>query len=407
MKSNAIILGGQPLNIGIVDLFHSMDLNVIVVDYREDINLKCDKHILYDATDPNVVDVIKKESISNVKIIYTSMDNAGLAQMELCKYFNLLYAPKDAVINAHNKNLMHKVWDENNLLNRVSFALDEFNPEKIISLNKEHKIIIKPSDSCASRGITILDKDASLNEIKQAFDYAKDNSQNKFVNIEEFIDGTEFTVEMLGDNYGNVSVFGVSKKYHTKNTSKNKICNKSHYNPPDICDKLIAKIAQTGIKCYKALGLKNTLGHLEIILKENGELSPVELGARSSGFIASHLAQAGVDKIYLKEFMDVLNGKKITDGLLPQNNTSAMYYFYDMQPYKPVKKITNIVNYLNQKITSPYFDRTNIVSNKIYAPLKQDTDRYGYEILVGPKEFLTIENVKKAEEEFYKDLFNE
>ena len=167
------------------------------------------------------------------------------------------------------------------------------------------------------------------------------------------------------------------------------------------------KIAETGIKCYKTLGLKNTLGHLEIILKENGELSPVELGARSSGFIASHLAQAGVDQVFLQEFMEVLNGKKITNGLLPQNNTSAMYYFYDMKPNKPVRKVTNITNYLNSKISSPYFDRSNIILNKIYSTLKQDTDRYGYEILIGPKELLTIENVKKAEKEFCKDLFDE
>lgn len=407
MKNNAIILGGQPLNIGIIDLFHSMDLNVIVVDYRENINLKCDKHILFDATNPSVVDIIKKEGISNAKVIYTSMDNAGLAQRELCKYFNLLYAPKNAIINAHNKNLMHKVWAENNLLNRVSFAFDKFDSEKIIDLNKEHKIIIKPSDSCASRGITILDKGATINEIKQAFGYAKDNSQNNFVNIEEFVDGTEFTVEMLGDNYGNVSVFGISKKYHTPNAPKNKVAIKLHYNAPDIEQKLLNKIAETGIKCYKTLGLKNTLGHLEIILKENGEFSPVEIGARSSGFIASHLAQAGVNKVFLKEFMDVLNGKKITNGLLPQNNISAMYYFYDMKPNKPVKKITNITNYLSPKIQSPYFDRSNIRLNKMYTSLKQDTDRYGYEILIGPKEFLNIENVKQAEEKFYKDLFNE
>ncbi len=407
MKNNAIILGGQPLNIGIADLFHSIGLNVVVIDYRENINLKYDKHILFDATNPNVIEIIKKEGIDNVKVVYTSMDNAGLAQRELCKYFNLLYAPKEAMINAHNKNLMHKVWSENNLLNRISFALDTFNPEKIIDLNKEHKVIIKPSDSCASRGITILDKNSTTDAIERAFNYAKDNSQNSFVNIEEFIDGTEFTVEMLGDNYGNVSVFGISKKYHTQNAPKNKVAIKLHYNALDVDQKLQNKIAETGIKCYKTLGLKNTLGHLEIILKENGELSPVELGARSSGFIASHLAQAGVDQVFLQEFMEVLNGKKITNGLLPQNNTSAMYYFYDMKPNKPVRKVTNITNYLNSKISSPYFDRSNIILNKIYSTLKQDTDRYGYEILIGPKELLTIENVKKAEKEFCKDLFDE
>lgn len=407
MGNSAIILGGQPLNIGIVDLLRSLNLNVVVVDYRENINLECDRHILYDATDLKVVDAIKKENIDNVQIIYTSMDNAGLAQRELCKYFNLLYAPKEAIQNAHNKNLMHKIWAENNLLNRISFAIKEFNYEKIRDLNQKYKIIIKPSDSCASRGITILDKNSSQNKANEAFNYALENSQNGFVNIEEFVEGTEFTVEMLGDNYGNVSVFGISKKYHTQNAPKNKVAIKLHYNANDVNVELQNRIAIYAVKCYKSLGLKNTLGHLEIILKPNGELTPIEIGSRSSGFIASHLAQAGTNKVLIEEFMNVLHGKKIMNGLQPQNNNSAMYYFYDMPPNKPVKRITNITNYLDPQISSLYFDRSNIELNRVFKPLKQDTDRYGYEILLGPKDLLTIENVKKAEKEFYKDLFNE
>lgn len=401
---NAIILGGNALNIGVVNVLHSLGLNVIVVDYREDINLKCDRHIIFDAKDPEIAQVLRNQGVDNIKIVYTSMDNAGIAQRAICKEFGLLYAPEEAMINAHYKNKMHEVWQKAGLLNRISFSIRELDLKRIKELNLKYKIIIKPSDSCASRGITILDKNSSDNEIESAFKKALEATTNEFVNIEEFVDGTEFTVEMLGDNYGNVSVFGISKKYHTENTEKNKICNKSHYNPSDVEDETINKIAQFGIKCYKALGLKNTLGHLEILLKKDGTISPVEMGARSSGFIASHLAQVGTGKIFLEEFMQVLKGGKTFDGLLPQDNTTGMYYFYDMRDNLEVKNIGNITDFLNPNIKSVAFDRSNIKIGIKYSKLKQDTDRYGYEILIGDKKYLTVENVLDAENKLIKSL---
>lgn len=404
MKYNAVILGGNALNDGIVDILQKLGLNVIVVDYRENITLKCDRHIIFDAKDPYITDVLKKEGIENIKIVYTSMDNAGLAQRAICKEFGLLYAPEEAMINAHYKNKMHEVWQKACVLNRISFSIREFDLKRIKELNLKYKIIIKPSDSCASRGITILDKNSSDNEIESAFKKALEATTNEFVNFEEFVEGTEFTVEMLGDDYGNVSVFGISKKYHTKNIKNNKVAVKLHYNPSDVSDETINKIAQYGMKCYKSLGLKNTLGHLEVILKENGDISPVEIGARSSGYIASHLAQAGTGKVFLKEYMKVLSGEKVFNGYLPHKNESAMYYFYDIPSNSTAQKDTNITKFLNTQVQSLAHDRTNLTKGKFFKDLTQDTDRYGFEILTGPKDILTIDEVNRAEQEFLKDF---
>ena len=399
-----VILGANVLNIGVIDKLKAMGFKVIAVDFREEINLPCDEHIVFDAKNPEIASVLKQKGFKNIKAVYTSMDNAGIAQRAICKEFGLLFADEDAVLNAHHKDKMQKKWAEAGILNRESFALENFNTKKIQAFNSKFKIIIKPSNACASRGITILEKNSSIKLLEKAFDYAKENSSNGFVNIEEFIIGTEYTVEMLGDNYGNVSVFGISKKYHTENADNNKICNKSHYNPKDIDDETQNKLADAGVKCYKALGLKNTLGHLEIIIKENGELSPVEMGSRSSGFIASHLVDLTSGKSYLKTFIDVLNGKKVKNGLLPQKNISSMYFFYDITADSTSKSNVYLMNFINYQIKSLYSDRKNLLKDKFFNKLTQDTDRYGYEILVGDKDILTIEEVKKAEKEFLKEF---
>lgn len=405
-KKNAIILGGSLLNKGVYEKLHLLELNVIVIDYRTNIIFDYDEHIVFDATDPKIASVLRDQGYTDISLVYTSMDNAGLAQQAICQKYNLLYAPKEAILSAHHKNIMHQKWKNAGLLNRQSIALQEFNMDIISELNKNKKIIIKPANACASRGITVIEKNATKEILELAFDNAKKQSTNTYVNIEEYIYGMEFTVDMLGDNYGNVSVFGISQRYHSTKSS-NIIVSKVHFNSSSMTKKLQEKIAAFGIKCYHGLGLKNTLGHLEIIMQEDGALSPVEMGARSSGYIASHFTDFSTGKSFLNEFMQVLAGKKIDNGLLPQTNISSMYFYYDLLVGIKSKKETNLTNFLDKSITSHGYNRSNLIGQQVFQSIQQETDIYGFEVLKGEKEILTLEHVLQAEQAFLKDFFYE
>lgn len=407
MQYNAIILGGAPLHTGVVDVLHKLGYFVIVVDYRENITLQSDLHILFDAKDPNIAQELRKRKIDSIDLVYTSMDEAGLAQRAICKEYGLYYADEQAMINAHDKSLMHACWKKNKLLNRESTVLTTYNEEFFLSFNQQYKTIIKPSDCCASRGITILEKNFSQEMLKKAFEHAQEFSNSSKVNVEEFIEGIEYSVEMLGDDFGNVSVYGIGQKYHSQYAVNNKVACKVLYNSQEFSPEFLQVLSNTAINCYKALGLKNSLGHLEIIQKNDGTFSPIEMGARSSSFIVSHLIDICNNKCFLQDFADVLHGKSIPNGLLPQAKMSSMFYFYDLPAGKTAQRTANISQFLPAQIRSVYWDRSNLVKGKHYFPLTQDTDRYGYEILIGPQNMLTIEAVCKSEQKFYKELFDE
>lgn len=403
MKNNVIILGGNALNSGVVSVFKSRGYNVIVVDYREHIDLISDLHLVADAKDVGVVEKLKVQGIDNIAAVYTSMDNAGLAQLAICQEYGLHCADADAIEKAHNKSLMHAAWKSCGLLNRESFSVKNLDLNIISNLNKKTKIIIKPADSCASRGITILDQSSPDSVIQNAFEYAKQYTENGLVNVEEFVVGTEYTVEMLGDNEGNVSVYAISKKYHTENISNNKVAVKLHYNPSDVADELLRNIAEYGMKCYKALGLKNTFGHLELIVKDSdGSISPIEIGSRSSGFIASHLVDYVSEQCYLEGLMKVQNGGRVVDGYICNSDKSAMYYFYDIPGGTKLCRTHMLLDFLPPNVKSFSHDRSKLVAGTVFKELTQDTDRYGYEILAGPRESLTIQSVINAENEFLK-----
>ena len=400
-----IILGGAPLNAGVVSVLRSWGLHVVVVDFRGKINLDCDTHIVHDAKSVSVVDVLIKKGISAVQMVYTSMDEAGLAQRALCKHFGLRYVEEEAIFNAHNKAGMHTKWRADGILNRESMSFKKFDSFRIMQLNNRCPVIIKPVDSCASRGITVLPQNVSMGELKDAFECAQGATISKQVNVEEFVVGTEFCAEMLGDDYGNISVFGIAQKYHSATVSRNsRIAIKLLYNSLNISGKTFEAIAAYAILCYRSVGLKNTFGHLEIIMKEDGTFSPVEIGARSSGFIASHLVDAACDQSYLGAFRNVLHGGKTTNGLMPFGNNASMYFFYDMPSGMICRKKGSLLDYLDSRITSAYSDNHCLSPDITFKRLTQDNDRYGCEVLIGPRDVLTIEHVEKAEAVLLKEI---
>ena len=405
MKKTVAILGGNALNAGVAEIFRQQGYRIAVLDFRSEIGFEADMHLQLDATAPASADILNNAYTLDLHGVYTSMDDAGLAQKSICEKNGLLCADADALLRAHNKALMHERWENCDLLGRISYSTSCFEPLTLTRLNTSLRIILKPVDSCASRGISVMPANSDIHALEQAFFHAKEASATGAVNVEEYVEGQEFTVEMLGDNYGNVCVYGISKKYHTLNAGNNRIAVKLHYNPADVSPSVLQQIADKGRACYKALALKNVFGHLEIIRKANGELTPIELGARSSGFIASHLADAAVEEKYLCGLINVQHGGRVVDTFLPQRDFSAMYYFYDIPCGRESVKTTNITEYLPSGISSKYWNRDNIIRGRSFAPITQDTDRYGYEILVGKQGLLTIEEVQKAERAFLYEFF--
>lgn len=399
MKKNIfLLLGGNKLNLGILKKFKKLGYQVFVVDWNEHPQLTGDRHYRIDVKDSAaIIQALEQDKVlDQVAFAYSSIDLAVPSVAKLNRAFGMQTISDDALKNAVSKANMTQTWAQAGLLNRISKKYTAW-ADDIMEFNKACKLIIKPDNSASSRGITIVSKNASLDILKEAFGKAFAESSDNTVVVEEFVEGTEFTVEMLGDGFGNVCVYGISKKTHTQNTNHNKIAVKLHYNC--ICDDLQQKIAAYAIRCYKALGFSSSLGHLEILLTEDGVLSPVEIGARSSGFIASDLADIVSGRDFLVDTMHVLNGEKVPNGLRPQTALSSMYFFYDFPAHSKVVKEMCLLDLLSPEITSRYFDRTSLVVGRHFNKIDNDNARIGFEILQGPKSIMTPAYIAQKEQE--------
>lgn len=400
-----VILGGNMLLKGVCDRLHEMGYRVIVVDWNDQPAVTGDLHIQEDVKDTaKVLEVLSPYQVDGV---FTCIDLAVPTVNAVHRQRGLQEMP-ESFREVLTKNRMRECWMRDGLFNRISLPDGSFGEEEILSMNSRMKLIVKPDIAASSRGITILEKSSDAAHLRQALDKARRASFDGRCLVEEFAEGREFTIDMLGDAQGHVSVYGISVKYHTVNALHNRVATKLHWNSSAYPEEVYERLADAGKRCYRSLGMAASYGHLEMILREDGSLSPVEIGARSSGFIASHLVPAASGCDYLADYIRVIHGESIEERDHIGGNISSMWFGYDLPSGCDSVCPSNLAKFLDPRIQVMYSKRDGLTAPRHFGAILDDTDRdaYGYEMLCGPKSVLTVEHVQNAEHQFLNEFID-
>ena len=140
----------------------------------------------------------------------------------------------------------------------------------------EYPVIVKPTGKGGKKGITVVNKPQDLNS---AYHYAKNNSGEAPVIIEQFIDGgKEYSVETLSYK-GKHYVIQVTEKI----TSGPPHCVElGHHQPADISEMMTSKIKTAISKGLTAIGVDNSTCHTEIKIVDD-KIFLIEFNARPGG----------------------------------------------------------------------------------------------------------------------------
>lgn len=404
MEKYFVQLSGNKLLQGVCDKLQSFGYKVIVVDWNEKPGVLGDIHLQMDVKDHNAI--IKKLKEMDVKVdgAVTCIDLAVPSANAINEWCGNNIMPAKFVESVLTKDEMKRCWVEAGIFNRISKIDSETNFDEVYGYLQNTKIIIKPNVAASSRGITILNKGESKDNLAKALQKAKEISFDKHCLIEEFVEGREFTVDMLGDDEGNVCVYSASVKYHSQNALKNnnRVAVKIHWNANTYSDEVWDRIAAFGIQCYKTVGLNNSFGHLEIIMKPDGTFTPIEIGARSSGFICSHLVSAASGHDYLRDYIKMLHGGKIKNGHYLNGPMSSMWFGYDIPSGTTSIRESNLTKFLDERISVMYSKHEGLIAGMHFGDYVDDNSRddFGYEMITGPRDILTIESIEKSEREF-------
>lgn len=403
MNKFFVLLGENPLLWGQVCHLHELGYKVILVAWSETPRIKGDMYIQRDIKDG--VGIIQELEARGLKgQVYGALSSIDLAAPSV-NAINAWCGNKtmpDKFNKVLSKNDMRDAWMTAGVFNRISKMDDEITCDEVYSLSQEMKLICKPDVAASSRGITILEKGRTQEEIQRALKKAKETSFNGKCLIEEFVEGEEFTVDLLGDAYGNVNCYSSSIQHHSLYARQNHVTVIHHWNSRKYNDETWERIANFGIACYKALGLHSMFGHLEIIMKEDGSFTPVEMGARSSGFICSHTVWKASGHDYLADYVRMLRGGTIEPGNYMNGPDASMWFGYDIPSGSYSVEAANITEFLDPRIVVLFENHDGLKVHEHFGDYIDDGDRdkFGYAILCGPRDILTYESVQIANERF-------
>ena len=243
--------------------------------------------------------------------------------------------------------------------------------------------IIKPLDSQSSRGVHIV---RTAKEIEDYFaDCIQYSNAEKAIVIEEYIDGTEFTVDGLKTTT-DYTVTAISEKEHYA------------YNP-SVANKLVFmqsnprfdydKLREINTDMVKAMGLPFGITHAEYKCKD-GEFYLIEIAARGGGTKISSDIVPLVSGINSNEiYLNILLGEDDKISEKPHHDC-AVLGFFDFKP----GKVTQIAG-LEEAAKQPGVHDLSLeikVGDQL-GQAQDDRSRCGYYILYAD----SVEELKERE----------
>lgn len=236
--------------------------------------------------------------------------------------------------------------------------------------------IIKPVDSQSSRGVFRIDAENRAGWAEM-LNEAKGYSKNGNVIAEQFVTGTEFTVEGICIR-GSHQILAISRKKHFRTG----IASELRYSS-GLEASLLRELQKFHNQFIEATGLQTAVTHSEYIInEETGEFWIIEMACRGGGsLIPSHIVPwvSGVD-VY-DVFYRSLMGENVR--INQTENRQAILFFFEFPPGKVIsingveegKKIAGV---LRTELEFEVGDTIRLASD--------DRGRQGYAIVLAESE---------------------
>lgn len=203
---------------------------------------------------------------------------------------------REQAISATDKRLMRKAFEKYGAPGPKSYDVKTCDDAWHIFNNElDGAAILKPSRNSGSRGIAKIEKGITKKQFEECYNNALCESRDHLVLIEQFIEGPEFSVEIIVWN-NQVSVLAITDK---KTTGSPHFVELGHNQPtcyPDDIKRLVEDAAIAGVK---ALQVNACACHAEIKVQD-GKAYIMEVGARMGGdFISTVLTplSTGIDMV--------------------------------------------------------------------------------------------------------------
>lgn len=295
-----LMLGGSAQQVPAIEAANKLGYYTVLIDYLPDNpgQYVADKWYQESTTDiEKVFQIAKQEKVSGI-LPYAS-DPAALPAAIVAERLGLPTNPAKSVEILGVKHKFREFLKNNGFPCPKVYTFSPETPETTVKENLMHlhfPIVIKPTDSSGSKGVSFL-KDTS--NLSQAITHASQYSRNKILIAEEFIE-RGFPKVIGGDIFvedGKIVLFGDMACLRGDNGKSLIPIGKKK--PNGLSDKQSEVLHAELQRLVSALGIKNGELNIEILIDKEDKPHFLELGPRAGGnMIPIQLSDAfGVDLI--------------------------------------------------------------------------------------------------------------
>lgn len=378
MKKLLILVGSENQR-PLFERAKRLGVHTILCDSRTEVPCSkiADEQWFIDTWD--VEGIVRKASEEKIDGIITNSEPRFVDLAEISKRLGLRCLSPAQTALYKNKFLMREFCVSKGLLSpRFKHCLSYKEAEDFfIQVNK--KCIIKPLDNSASRGVFSIN---SLEELKEHFDESMSASlsETPSVLMEEYITGTEFTIDSLKTLEGNYSLAISEKKHYDYNEN---VANQLLFdNKNDRFD--YEELRRVNDQLVNATEIPFGLTHAEYKYC-NGKFYLIEIQARGGGnFIATDIVPfiSGVDS-YTEQIKWCLGmSSQISYDYSSLSSRCSVLYFFDVPGNGGIVKKILGVDYLEQlNKQSKLTYHLTFKEGDLIEKTKDDSTRIGWYIL--------------------------
>lgn len=276
-SGTVLILGASHYYIRRIKTAKNMGLKTVVMDRNRDAEGRRYASIFEPVDFSNIeasIEIARKYEVDGV----VPLNDYGVpTAAAICEELGLTGLNAEVATYATDKALMKEIWGKRGVptanfrvvrtLQEAEFAVDE------VGL----PVIMKPADSHggATRGVIEVRRKGAL---PKALEYAQSFYEDKRIIVEELLEGTEHTVEIIryqGDSH----VLAISDREKAPPYYR---VDASQIYPVDLPEDKIERIKKVSAMAVEAIGIDNSPAHVELCYTKEGP-KLIELGARCGG----------------------------------------------------------------------------------------------------------------------------
>jgi carbamoyl-phosphate synthase large subunit len=372
MGKTLLILGGGKFQIPLIDKAKTLGLTVFVVDRDKSAPgaKKADQLIIASITD--VQNILHQLLDKHIDAIATDQTDAGVTSAaQLASALGTRGIGPEIAKRFTNKILMRELLSEKGLPVPKFIKVKKVEDAYPFIHRTGFPLILKPPSSQSSKGVFLL---KSLDEFIAHFSLAKKESADGYVLVEEYINGTEYTVESFVTS-GQIHPLAISDKMHLQYNPC--VAIRLTY-PPEKYEEVGPALESMNKCVIQSLGLFFGITHAEYRIRD-GIPYLIEIAARGGGtYIASDIipAVSGID-VYdslIRELFSV----PVTFCDIQHNASILDFFQFDEGK---IHKIVGIEQ--SRRIPGVIKIEVNLKTGDYISRISDDTTRHGFLIAAG------------------------